>query len=130
MPRVTVVGMVLEAFTEVIGCVVVRRVPASGYWGEYDAIRHEVRLHPRLSGIQAKAVLAHELGHAAYRHERSTAQTEREANEISDWLRIPFCAFMHSIKVHETTYAVAHELDVLPSEIRRYAQRLLLSKKW
>lgn len=99
-------------------------VPLIGRWGEYDAIRHEVRLHPQLTGIQAQAVLAHELGHAAYRHEASTAQSEREADDLGDWLRIPFCSFLRATQVHHTVQAVAHELDVLPADVHRYAQRI------
>lgn len=116
--------MGLEAFAANIGCVVTCEVPVTGYWGEYDALRHEIRLHPRLAGIQAQAVLAHELGHAAYRHESSTAHTERLADELSDWLRIPFCSFLRATQVHHTVQAVAHELDVLPADVHRYAQRI------
>jgi len=116
--------MVFEAFANLVGCTVVREEPVVGQLGEYDATRHEIRLHPALVGIQAKAVLAHELGHAAYRHESSSAQNEREADELGDWLRIPFCDFLRAIKAHETVQAVAHELDVLPSDVRRYATRL------
>lgn len=116
--------MVLEDFAVIIGCCVRSAVPMSGHWGEYDAARHEIRVHPALAAIQCQAVLAHEIGHAAYRHESSTVLTEREADEFSDWLRIPFCDFLRAINAHETVQAVAHELDVLPSDVRRYATRL------
>src|SRR5690625_887836 len=124
MPRVTVVGMVLEAFTNLVGCTVVREEPLVGQLGEYDATRHEIRLHPALVGIQARAVLAHELGHAAHRHTTSTVQTEREADDLGDWLRIPFCSFLRATKLYPTAQEVAHELEVLPADIRRYTRRL------
>lgn len=124
LPHVTVAGMVLEAFTNLVGCTVVREEPFVGQLGEYDAVRHEIRLHPALVGIQARAVLAHELGHAAYRHEVSTTQTEREADDLGDWLRIPFCRYMRATQLYPTAQEVAHELDVLPADIRRYAQRV------
>lgn len=124
MPCVTVVGMVLEAFTNLVGCTVVREEPFVGQLGEYDATQHEIRLHPALVGIQARAVLAHELGHAAYRHESSSAQNEREADELGDWLRIPFCGFLRATQVYPTAQEVAHELEVLPEDVRRYATRL------
>jgi hypothetical protein len=116
--------MVLEAFTNLVGCTIVREEPIVGQLGEYDATRHEIRLHPDLVGIQARAVLAHELGHAAYRHETSSAQNEREADDLGDWLRIPFCYFMRATKVYTTAQEVAHELDVLPADIRRYTRRV------
>lgn len=116
--------MVLEAFTNLVGCTVVRETPVSGHWGEYDATRHEIRLHPELIGIQARAVLAHELGHAAYRHETSSVQNEREADDLGDWLRIPFCGFLRATQLYPTAQEVAHELDVLPGDIRRYTQRV------
>lgn len=116
--------MVLEAFTERLGCLVLREYPVSRRLGEYDAIRHEIRLHPDLIGIQGQAVLAHELGHAAYRHMSSTPRTEREADDMGDWLRIPFCRFLRATQVYPTAQEVAHELDVLPEDVRRYAQRI------
>jgi len=116
--------MVLEAFTNLVGCTVVREEPLVGQLGEYDATRHEIRLHPALIGIQARAVLAHELGHAAHRHTTSTAQTEREADDLGDWLRIPFCGFMRATQLYPTAQEVAHELEVLPADIRRYTRRL------
>jgi len=116
--------MVLEAFTNLVGCTVVREEPIVGQLGEYDATRHEIRLHPELVGIQARAVLAHELGHAAYRHETSSTHNEREADDLGDWLRIPFCGFLRATKVYPTAQQVAHELDVLPADIRRYAHRV------
>ncbi len=121
--------MVLEAFTNLVGCTVVRETPVSGHWGEYDATRHEVRLHPELIGIQARAVLAHELGHAAYRHEVSTLHTEREADNVGDWLRIPFCEFLRATQLYTTVQDVANELEVLPGDIRRYARRVWGSKE-
>src|SRR5690625_620138 len=124
MPHVTVECMVLEAFTNLVGCTVVRETPVSGHWGEYDVTRHEIRLHPELIGIQARAVLAHELGHAAYRHETSSVQNEREADDLGDWLRIPFCGFLRATQLYPTAQEVAHELDVLPGDIRRYTQRV------
>lgn len=123
MPYVTLAGMVLEDFAELIGCTIRCEIPVSGCWGEYDAIRHESRLHPDLAAIQCHAVLAHEIGHAAHRHESSTALTEREADAFSDWLRIPFCSFLRATQAHHTVQAVAHELDLLPADVRRYAQR-------
>lgn len=116
--------MVLESFANIIGCAVVREVPLSGYWGEYDVLSHEVRLHPRLIGIQAQAVLAHELGHAAYRHGASTVSNEREADALSDWLRIPFCKFLQATQLYSDVQTVAQELDVLPADVRRYARRI------
>lgn len=120
--------MDLEALAEMIGCAVVRSIPLSGHWGEYDASAHQVRLHPRLHGAQLRSVLAHELGHAAHRHESSTARTEREADEFADWVQIPLCAFLRAVQVQESMQAVAHELGVLPADVYRYAERLVTKK--
>lgn len=120
--------MDLEALAEMIGCTVMRSEPVSGHWGEYDASAHEIRLHPRLHGAQARSVLAHELGHAAHRHESSTARTEREADAFSDWVQIPLCMFLRAVQVQESMQAVACELGVLPADARRYAERLVTKK--
>ncbi|WP_150460539.1 ImmA/IrrE family metallo-endopeptidase [Nesterenkonia ebinurensis] len=51
-----------------------------GRWGEYRHRRREVRLLRHMAPVQYRSTLAHELGHAAYGHRRSTARTELEAD--------------------------------------------------
>lgn len=107
-----------------LGVDVVVEVPRSGAWGEYDATENQVRIHPLLSGVQLRCVLAHELGHAAHRHTSSTPLTEREADEFAHWLLIPLCGFLRAASAYESAQAVAHELGVLPSFVEGFAGRL------
>lgn len=107
-----------------IGVAVERTVPHVGQWGEYDAGAHRIRLHPDLRMVQHASTYAHELGHAMHRHEASTTRTEREADHAAHWLTIPLCAFLQALQAHDTMQAVAHELGLLPSDVRAYAGRI------
>lgn len=116
--------MHLELVAARLGCRVTTGMPVLGDWGEYDSSTHTITLHPALSGIQRKATLAHELGHAAYRHDRTTVTTERAADEFAHWLLIPYCSFLRATQAHESLQGVAHELEVLPSLLVSYASRV------
>lgn len=116
--------MHLDSFADHLGCEVRAEFPRSGRLGEYDAASHTIRLHPDLIGVQRRAVLSHELGHAMHRHRRSTPRTEREADYSAHWLLIPLCAFLRAMQAQETMRGVAHELGVLPADVRAYAARL------
>ena len=116
--------MDLELVAEHLGVRVDYVPPVTGGWGEYDAAAHRINLHPGLGPLQRRAVLAHELGHAAHRHEASTPRNEREADEMAHWLTIPLCGFLRAARAQETVPGVADELGVLPSAVRDYARRL------
>ena len=115
--------MDLEIVAESMGVRVEYIAPARG-WGEYDPLSHTIRLHPRLRGIQLRAVLSHELGHAAHRHTSSTTRAEREADHFAHWLTIPLCGLLRATQCHDTAQGIAHELGVLPSEVTAYLGRL------
>ncbi|WP_442867635.1 ImmA/IrrE family metallo-endopeptidase [Citricoccus sp. NR2] len=116
--------MNLDTVAERLGCSIASAHPVLGDWGEYNSATHTITLHPALSGIQYTATLAHELGHAAHRHEQSTPATEREADYFAHWLLIPLCGFLRAAQAHHTMQGVAHELELLPSMLASYAGRI------
>ena len=97
--------------------------PSVGDWGQYDSSAHRITLLPELGEVQHRSVLSHEIGHALYRHDRSTARTEREATHAAHWLTISLCEFLWAVNAFESMQAVAHELGVLPSDVEAYARR-------
>lgn len=115
--------MHLDSFADHLGCEVRTEFPHSGRLGEYVAASHMIRLHPDLIGAQRQAVLSHELGHAIHRHASSTPRTEREADHAAHWLTVGLCGFLRAVQAHESMRAVAHELGVLPADVRSYAAR-------
>jgi hypothetical protein len=116
--------MLLERIADHLQVTVIIEEPHVGQLGEYQASKHLIRLHPRLSGLLLTSVLAHELGHAAYRHTTSTTVTEREADHFAHWVLIPFCRYVQATHAHTTPQGVAHDLGVLPSTIREYTRRV------
>lgn len=118
------VGMLLEQIADHLQVTVIIEEPHVAQLGEYQESKHLIRLHPRLSGLLLTSVLAHELGHAAYRHTTSTNVTEREADHFAHWVLIPFCHYVRATAAHGTAQGVAHELGVLPSTIRQYTRRV------
>lgn len=115
----------LDRMAHHIGVRVERSIPQVGQWAEYDATAHLIRLHPSLAHTQTVSTYAHELGHAMHRHRCSTPRTEREADHAAHWLTIGLCDFLRACQAHESMQAVAHELGVLPLDVRGYARRFL-----
>ena len=124
VPGHTVLGMDLDVVAERLGVRVDYLAPMVGDWGEYDASAHRIALHPALGPVQLFSTYAHELGHAMYRHGATTAHTEREATHAAHWLTIPLCGFLRAIQAHDSAQAVAHELGVMPADVRAYGHRL------
>ncbi|MGO1664128.1 MAG: ImmA/IrrE family metallo-endopeptidase [Micrococcaceae bacterium] len=116
--------MNLDTVASRLGCRIITAHPMLGDWGEYNSANHTITLHPALTGIQYTATLAHELGHAVHRHEQSTPATEREADQFAHWLLIPYCSFLRAVQAQESMQAVAHELEILPSMLVQYAERV------
>ena len=116
-------GMDLDAVAEHLGVEVTYGCPEVGHWGDYDALAHRITLLPRLGAAQHRSTYSHELGHSLYRHERSTARAEREASHAAHWLTIPLCDFLRAVQENDSMQAVAHDLGVMPSDVKAYARR-------
>lgn len=115
--------MHLDLIADLLDCEVRSEIPFSGAWGEYVPALHAIRLHPHLTGIHRDAVLGHELGHAAHEHTGYRPREEAEADRFAHWLLIPLCGFLRAMQAQEAMRGVAHELGVLPADVRAYAAR-------
>lgn len=93
-----------------------------GWWGFYDPDWHVVGLRPRLGPVQRASTLAHELGHAFFRHRGSHFWQEESASNWAVGVLIDPAEFESAIRVFDSVTAVAHELNVLPRDVRRYAK--------
>lgn len=101
--------------------VTVRTGPVpEGWWGSYNHREHEIVLRPRLGALQLLSTLAHELGHAFYRHGGSTQFNERQASVWAARHLIPHSAFVDACKVSDTAQGMAHFLGVLPRDVNTY----------
>jgi Zn-dependent peptidase ImmA (M78 family) len=114
--------MTLERWIDTLGVTVVERPCPQGWWGYYDPDRHEVTLRPSLGAVQRYSTLAHELGHAFYRHVGTTPKQERQASEWAARALIGPAEFESAAQVFDSVAAVANELNVLPRDVRRYAR--------
>lgn len=99
------------------------RLP-EGWWGSYNHITHEITMRPRLGGLQRRSTLAHELGHAYYRHECSTPQTERQASVWAARRLIRASEFIDACRQDDTAHGIAHILGVLPRDVKNYVTTL------
>lgn len=99
------------------------RVP-DGWWGSYNHHEHEIVLRPRLGALQLLSTLAHELGHAFYRHAGSTTFNERQASVWAARHLIPADRFADACTVADTAQGMAHVLGVLPRDVHTYISTL------
>lgn len=95
-----------------------------GWWGSYCHIKHEIVLRPRLGALQRRSTLAHELGHAYYRHAGSTPFNERQASTWAARTLIPDDAFLDACKLADTAQGMAHILGVLPRDVDAFISAL------
>ena len=95
-----------------------------GWWGAYDHRTHTITLLPNLGPIQYRSTLAHELGHAHYRHSGSTPRTERQASQWAARQLISQEAFMDAAYGADTTSGVAAILEVMPGDVETYIETL------
>lgn len=96
----------------------------AGWWGAYDAANHRITLRPRLAPVQCRSTLAHELGHATYRHAGHGIESqEREAEE---WAAAHLITepqrFTDAADQGNLLGFMAMWLRVLPRDLTTYAQ--------
>jgi hypothetical protein len=75
-------------------------------------------------GMWMRCTLAHELGHAYYRHRVTTKTTEKQANERAAELLIDLNDYARAERISDNISYLAHELDVTKRIIWAYQSRL------
>lgn len=83
-----------------------------GKFGLYDSTRDQIRIDPRLSLAQKRSTLAHELGHAFYRHDCTTALAEAQAWKRGSGLAVDPDEYMAAARVYDSTALIARELTL------------------
>ncbi len=78
--------------------------------GYYDPQADQIRIDPRLSLAQKRSALAHELGHAYYRHDCSTEIAEAQAWKRGSGLAVHPDEYMAAAMVYDSTQLIAREL--------------------
>lgn len=101
--------------------------PTGERWGEYEDSTRTIRLRPDLGVVQRRSTLAHECGHAYYRHRGVTPRQERQAREFGALFLIRMCDLLKAAQCCERSRDIAMELGVLPSDVETYL-RLLKQK--
>ena len=96
-----------------------------GLHGAYMHDHRAILIDWRLGPVQRRSTLAHELGHAYYGPDCSTARTERDASEWAARILIRGCDLVMLSRAHDTPPAVAEELGVLPRDVVNYRSWLL-----
>lgn len=93
-----------------------------GVQGGYDAGHGLIVLSPRLSPVQRRCVLAHEISHARHRDLacRADATVERRADMDAARMLIDQADYMAAEQVNDNPIWMARELDVLPWVVRAY----------
>lgn len=92
-----------------------------GLWGAYHDASGMILLQRGIAPLQRRSTLAHELGHAFYRHEGTTPRQEHDASQWAARVLIKRADFMAATAVFDSPIAVAHELHVLPVDVEAYA---------
>lgn len=116
--------MDIEQLVGEIGVTVRTGHVPDGWWGSYSHTRHEIVLRPRLGALQRRSTLAHELGHAFYRHAGTTPFGERQASTWAARALIPDHAFVAACQISDTAQGMAHILGVLPRDVTTYIEAL------
>lgn len=100
-----------------------------GWWGAYSWEKHRIHLRPRLGLVQGRSVLAHELGHAWYRHRGTSSRNERQASIWAAKQLIDRCEFIRAAQTSEHRAGIAHQLNVMPSDVDVYASSLTVEER-
>lgn len=100
-----------------------------GWWGAYDLHFNTIILRPRLAPLQKRSTLAHECAHAVLGHHGHHPRQEREAEELAAGWLIRHHDFHTAACIHDTVQAVAHELNVLPRDVKAYVRALERAQK-
>lgn len=95
-----------------------------GWWGAYSHQSHSITLLPGLPPIQYRSTLAHELGHAHYRHRGSTPKYEWQASVWAARQLIDHDHFIEAVLGADRVAGVASILEVMPTDVDTYVRAL------
>lgn len=93
-------------------------------WGEYSEHHRAIRLLDHLGPVQYRSVLAHELGHAHYRHRWCWGRYELHADAWAARTLIRPDCWRDATAAYDDVLTVAAELQVLPRLVEAYALHL------
>lgn len=96
----------------------------SGWWGAYSHQHHSITLLPGLPPIQYRSTLAHELGHAFYRHRGIDPRYEWQASVWAARQLIDHDRFIEATLGADRVAGVASILEVMPSDVDTYVRAL------
>lgn len=88
--------------------------------GAYMVEMNVILLNERLAPLQRRSTLAHELGHAFFKHPGTAPHWERQASEWAARILISRRDFLEVSRVHREEVAMANELGVLPRDVKHY----------
>lgn len=112
--------MNLDLIAQDLGVRITRGALPHGWWGSYNHGTLTITLHRGLGPVQYKSTLAHELGHARYRHQESTTHTEWQASVWAARRLITPDAFHDAVYWADTVTGVASILEVMPADVETY----------
>lgn len=95
-----------------------------GWWGAYSQADHSIILAEGLGFIQRRSTLAHECGHAYYRHLGSDPKQERQASVWAAKRLIDESEFIDALRTTDDFLGLAHLLSVMPSDVATYVSAL------
>lgn len=116
--------MHLDLIAADLGVSVREGILPNGWWGAYSHQHHSITLLPGLAPIQYRSTLAHELGHAHYRHRGSTTSTEWQASVWAARQLIDYDRFIEAALGADRVAGVASILEVMPSDVDTYVRAL------
>ena len=116
--------MDMEQIIGEIGVTVTTGPLPDGWWGSYSWRKHLIVLRPRLAGDQHRSVLAHELGHAWFRHRGTSHRNERQASVWAAKRLINRQDFISAVRTSDNRAGIAHLLNVMPSDVDVYTSTL------
>jgi Zn-dependent peptidase ImmA (M78 family) len=90
------------------------------FLGLYDDGASRIFVSLGLPMDEVKATLAHELGHALYRHDCSTPANERQADRRGAWLLVNPQEYAAAEAISDHPAAIADELGITEKVIEDY----------
>ncbi|PDQ35988.1 MAG: hypothetical protein B5766_02250 [Candidatus Lumbricidophila eiseniae] len=98
-----------------------------GILGYYLHADRRIELTTRLTPIEERCVLAHELGHAHFGHTYDSDRAERQADAYAVRLLIDPADFAAAEQLNPEPHAMADELDVTVEYVELYRKLLRLA---
>lgn len=95
-----------------------------GWWGLYMVEHHLIFLSPELGPVQRKSTLAHECGHAYYRHDGTNKKQECQANRWAAKRLINETDFIDALRITDEYRGLAQILGVMPTDVETYVSTM------